>query len=366
MKQLVDTSNKIAELEGLRALLVLGVIVYHVFSITGVTIPRLLNWSEAVSVFFILSGFVIAMILHHSKESYRSFIIRRFFRLFPAYAVCVLVGGFLTVNGLMPKTYEDHSLGWHVLLHATMLHGVLPVNLLPGAESAFLNPAWLITVEWQFYLLIPAFFILLRNKPVIAWLLLFTVVAVSRRILMPALNLGGGSLFDHLQYFLYGIISYFMYQWALRNSEKIKLFALLLPYAAPVLLASLVSVIPNIGLFIWGFFFGATVSIRTGHALMPTKILIKFLRSKPLTWLGSFSFALYLAHEPVLWLSIHVVKSIFPHIAVMDTALLVGWITIPVSIAAGHFLHVGVEIPCIRIGKKLAIKHVSRLDVVQT
>ena len=45
-------NKKLEEFEGLRAVLAMWVVVFHVFSISGLHVPALLDGGNAVSVFF--------------------------------------------------------------------------------------------------------------------------------------------------------------------------------------------------------------------------------------------------------------------------------------------------------------------------
>ena len=47
---------------------------------------------------------------------------------------------------------------YHIPLHLTLLHGVVPEKLLPSSATAFLGPAWSLSLEWQFYLIAPLWF----------------------------------------------------------------------------------------------------------------------------------------------------------------------------------------------------------------
>ncbi|MES2922356.1 MAG: acyltransferase [Verrucomicrobiota bacterium] len=135
-------NDKIEEFEGLRGVLALWVLAFHILAISGIHCIALMDGRHAVSVFFALSGFVIAKLLDTKHEPYGCFILRRFFRLFPAYCLCVLLAVILVLSGVMPKTFTDGTMGFHAILHGLMLHGVVPKALLADAEGAFLNPAW--------------------------------------------------------------------------------------------------------------------------------------------------------------------------------------------------------------------------------
>lgn len=85
---------KIASLEALRGLLALWVVVCHVTAriVSDATIRNahfqaVLEPLIPVTVFMILSGFVIFALLQREHPSYGEFVMRRFFRLAPLYFV---------------------------------------------------------------------------------------------------------------------------------------------------------------------------------------------------------------------------------------------------------------------------------------
>ena len=43
---------------------------------------------------------------------------------------------------------------WHFAAHVLLLQGLIPQSLLPYAYITLLGPAWSLSTEWQFYLLI--------------------------------------------------------------------------------------------------------------------------------------------------------------------------------------------------------------------
>ncbi len=121
-----------------------------------------MNGDAAVTVFILLSGFVITHLLVSKQEHYLPYIVRRFMRLMPAFLVCCVVGYFMagalyqyTANvpwHAEPYTREMAASRWvrftevrdnlppHVLAHLTMLHGAIPRNFLPEADRTFLAP----------------------------------------------------------------------------------------------------------------------------------------------------------------------------------------------------------------------------------
>ncbi len=181
-------TRRITELEGLRGLLAWWVVVGHCLGYSGYApeaLPFVLKFVRqgvlAVDVFIILSGFVISYLLDRTRIGYGAFVLRRIFRLLPVLLICIGLGfvvhRFVWMQAVAlqpwPEGREDmishwfdteNNLGWHVLLHATMLHGVPPREWLLYASGALLDPAWSISLEWQFYLVAPLMLAAVRTR----------------------------------------------------------------------------------------------------------------------------------------------------------------------------------------------------------
>ncbi len=140
-------------LDGLRAISVFVVIVYH-FGIDAV--PGDLG----VSGFFVLSGFLITWLLlrelqHSGTISLRQFYARRFLRIFPAYYA------FLAASFLYDRLRGDfwpHGLGWSGLFYF-----VNYFNATHGHPNSSVAHAWSLSIEEQFYLLWPIGLLLLSR-----------------------------------------------------------------------------------------------------------------------------------------------------------------------------------------------------------
>src|SRR5437899_3944730 len=136
-------------IEGMRAYLAFWVVLCHVLWFSGYT-QQLLSGPKrllvegrcAVDVFIIISGFVIFFLLDHQQDTWRPFILRRFFRLFPLFAVlfpaAIIVSRLTSWNvssvgkywapdqiqymsGLVVSWWQN--LRWHVPLHLLILPG---------------------------------------------------------------------------------------------------------------------------------------------------------------------------------------------------------------------------------------------------
>jgi peptidoglycan/LPS O-acetylase OafA/YrhL len=163
--------SRVPELDGLRGVAILSVLVYHYISQEGVistgTAAHLLQrfvilgWS-GVDLFFILSGFLIGGILMDARASafyYRTFYARRFFRIIPIYylwiAAYIALIGFagariqrLSNSGVAPP------LGFPVYSYYLFLQN-FRVSGFAGLAGAWFGHLWSLAVEEQFYLVAP-------------------------------------------------------------------------------------------------------------------------------------------------------------------------------------------------------------------
>jgi peptidoglycan/LPS O-acetylase OafA/YrhL len=157
----------IARVDVLRAAAFLGVFFYHFsqslpgwgFQWRGL-FPDYSKWSApnypvlplefgwvGVALFFVISGFCIHLSLLKRIESFsaKSFFVRRFLRIYPAYLVNMVV--VLAFNPWFPTRYLN---GWQVVTHLLMVH-----NLFKATFYGINTAMWSLGVEWQFYLLVP-------------------------------------------------------------------------------------------------------------------------------------------------------------------------------------------------------------------
>lgn len=143
------------DIDGLRAVAVLSVVVYHAF-------PSLLKGGfVGVDIFFVISGFLISTIIFSSLErdsfSFYDFYSRRIRRIFPALLVvlisCYAFGWF----ALLADEYKQ--LGKHIAAGAGFVS-----NLVLWSESGYFDAAaetkpllhlWSLGIEEQFYIVWP-------------------------------------------------------------------------------------------------------------------------------------------------------------------------------------------------------------------
>src|SRR4051794_37774844 len=85
-------------IEGARALLAWTVVISHILFVAGTYIEVHPLWHVinaghwAVCTFIIISGFVITHIVLVRREFYSVYLVRRVFRIYPAYLACLAAG----------------------------------------------------------------------------------------------------------------------------------------------------------------------------------------------------------------------------------------------------------------------------------
>ncbi|APH71490.1 acyltransferase family protein [Aquibium oceanicum] len=179
----------------LRGIAIVSVIIWHAFA------PHMMQWYPwsaklfkltwaGVDLFFVISGFLIGSILlrYRTSSSYfLAFYGRRFFRIFPLYAVTLIIAY------LYGGTKEPF---WAL---ATFTQNVLWA--IEGRfGDAWTGVTWSLAVEEQFYLVVPLLILLISPKQ-LPWVLIPLVIAAP--LLRLAIWATGGGPFTSVYYAVY-------------------------------------------------------------------------------------------------------------------------------------------------------------------
>lgn len=350
----------IRELDGLRGLLALWVFATHALELGPYSsAANHVRANLAVDLFIILSGFVIFHLLSNG-EDFRIFIARRWFRLFPVFAVCFLLaaalyGGLHTNDTTAFAIDHQHNVLPYLIAHATMFHGAVPNEILPDSARAILPPAWSISVEWQFYLIAPILF-MFAVKPTRRTTAFFLLV-LGIRALCEIGQRTGRLTFDmqafvpqKLEYFALGAGSFALWQWLAKRAQPLRMPRLLWALLAPVLLLVLRQ---NIGMGLWLVMMLVLINVHFGCATWPARSFSLALTCRMAQFLGKTSYCIYLLHLPALvfvrqlwrWSDMGL------RAPAQQAFLIVGGLT--ATITGAWLLHVFIEQPLIRYGKRL-------------
>ena len=169
------------DINTLRAIAVLGVLLFHF------KIPYAGGGFAGVDIFFVISGYLMSRIVLNgmSKNNFSilDFYKRRALRIIPALLALVAIVTLVTFFIYLPVDYRDVSK--NALSSLVFLSNIFYSNVDYFARSSennmFLH-TWSLSVEWQFYLILPIVLVLLnryfrndKNK----FLLLFVFASIS-------------------------------------------------------------------------------------------------------------------------------------------------------------------------------------------
>lgn len=375
----IHSVEHVKELDGLRGLLALWVALAHIFlwcgfaeppigGIAGRILETVIKSDAAVQAFFILSGFAISHLLYSRKPAFGRFMLGRFFRIYPIYFTCLLLG--LLSVPITPYILETapwretsyfgaiESLSQsereaplqHLGMHLTLLHGVLPKQVLPNSAATLLVPAWSISVEWQYYLcalLIAAFArsaIGLVGMAVVSW--------VAIRYGYHWINPLKGFMPLVLPFFLVGIGSYHLFRAFVASGGRRSAQYIALVGAA--IAAVFLTRWNMIAMAIWVVSLGCLFVEPIGLVGRPLGWYRVLLAHPIIQFLGRLSYPLYLVHWPLIAFFLALLLYIEPNASFAVALTLLLTLGLPLMLLSAYILHVTIEAPCMRIGKRLA------------
>ncbi len=275
-------ANRIADLDALRGLAALAVVLFHYTTRYGElyghrgALPFDLPWGHfGVQLFFGISGFVIFMTLERTR-TLADFAVSRFSRLYPAYwAAMLLTGGAVLAAGMDELALSPAAFA----ANATMLQGFAGLDSVDGVY-------WTLAVELAFYLAMALLWrlrLLGRIEPLlIFWMSLHWIWTFAPRLLgvEPSWLLGALLIQQHIPFFAIGIAAYRLRAGAGRR------------WPAAVIAAAWATVAACDG------FVHAEVAAIAAVTLLAVALRgLPPLRFPPLVWLGAISYSLYLIHQ---------------------------------------------------------------------
>jgi peptidoglycan/LPS O-acetylase OafA/YrhL len=311
-------------LDGLRGVLAVYVMLVHAMPFVPLPGPIRVAFDHgegAVDLFFCLSGLVVVQSLERYGFAPWPFLRARARRLLPVYfTVLAFAVAMLTMGSPLPDMPwlapgspglnfwgVPDAVFWHCLAHAALLQGVIPQGALPWVYITVLPPAWSLSTEWQFYLLVAA--LRLRRLAVLAIYLL--AVAALYRVLAPELpaywQFSKAFLPDAAGYFALGVASA-----VLLRGGGAWVFGVVLVGVCSLEFVSGApwrALTPMVWVWVllgekWPQWMAGVVSKVMGDAPPPRRAggaypSYRFLDWRVVQWLGAISYPLYLLNEPV-------------------------------------------------------------------
>jgi peptidoglycan/LPS O-acetylase OafA/YrhL len=322
-----------------------------------VATPLHIAWegTGAVYVFFVLSGFVLALPFTRAagkQPSWRSYYPKRFARLYlPVWAAVALA---VAVWALVPRPKTGS--GWIDAMGAA----VTPERILGDATLLFTDglvvpPLWSLRWEMWFSLLLPAYVLvsvgLHRAASRAVWMRWAQWGTAVTLIVLGATTTNG--VLRDLPLFLLGALL------AAHREELASVAARLPAWALPVAASAGVMgmwlpwvVGPNSP--------AAHVALSAAAVLLVVVALhwgpaVRALSGRAAAWLGTISFSLYLTHEPIVVAAYHLIGPLMPAQTPVGPAAL--WVSMPVglvvSLIVAAAFHRMVERPSHRVAQWL-------------
>ena len=303
------------------------------------------------------------------------YIVRRFFRIFPVFLLlfALSIPGSLLLKANVVNAHHYYSQEWvglidaywtnlryHLPLHLFMFHGVVPEHILPRSPTAFLGPAWSLSLEWQFYLIAPLWFSLAVSQATWKRLLMYgacCVVIVTSKRFIPHIEMDA-ALPLRVEYFFVGLISYLVYRSLSRSNLKGDvIFPSALILALALFKASHRGTLMLLPFCLWIAFMGLLLepaSSASSRWFAP-------IFSNPLSaWLGKISYSIYLCHSLVVWVAQWALFQAFPNLTRVGHLVSLTAITLVTTVGVSAALYYGIEAPGIRLGKRLTEKKAAR------
>ena len=308
----------IPEIDGLRAIAVLSVVIFHLFP------HQLSGGFIGVDIFFVISGFLISSIIFNDLKkgtfSLKKFLSKRIRRIFPTLILVLMA----TLIVGIPILYQSElrALCKHIAGGAFFVSNFLFANEIGyfdgPAETKPLLHLWSLAIEEQFYIFWPPLLMLLSKKRKSIISVIFAIFALSlignvllikhlpeKLFFMPFSRfwqLLGGSIIAWFQAYRMDTITTIRTKNCL--SIKNQNFIITLP--------SLLSTLGLALVFLGFFLLDGSMAYPGALALIPTvgAILIilggqnaffnkHFLSNKYLIYIGLISYPLYLWHWPI-------------------------------------------------------------------
>lgn len=330
-------------MDSLRAIAALLVVWTHVsetfatFSSRGAWMADLAHAMDfgraGVITFFAISGFVIPSSLRPGPRAIRTFLIRRLFRLYPAYWLSVPLG-VVTSWWLWNKPVTAAQF----LANLTMVQEAMGFASIEGLY-------WTLQTELVFYAACVALFQLgsLHSNAALRWLIVVLTALFPLGVRAGWPNAAFLGL--HLSIMFWGAL---WRRW--QQGEPVAIWdRALLWSAAPAWIAAAVvmaMVKPAIVHF--------PVSYALGLGIFALGTTVLPIRARLLAWVGEISYSLYLFHPVVFYTVLWMLRQCGPpwtrqlHLGVYVASIAI------LSVGFAAILHKWLELPAMEMGKRIA------------
>jgi peptidoglycan/LPS O-acetylase OafA/YrhL len=336
----------IPEIDALRFVAIMGVLLYHlngfvwmtefpIFDDRGFLITLAVSGFRGVPLFFVISGFILALPFasHYLKDSkkvnLKNYFLRRLTRLEPPYiaVVCFCFFLFIIKNGWG----EASSLVPNFIAHLFYLH-----NIIFEGMGRIIPVAWSLEVEIQFYILVPALVLIFKIPGILRTLLLAGLILLLSWV-NASTHYQIESVFKYIPFFLSGFLLADIY---LTYPPKRKsIFCDIFILGGYYYLRSL-------GWHLFDVIFPLSICVLY-YAFFSSVILKYLLCSYIPRTIGTMCYTIYLLHLPIMHVIINWIR---PYIEREDeyvnAMIYSGLISISVIVFLSAIFFIFLEKPC--------------------
>jgi peptidoglycan/LPS O-acetylase OafA/YrhL len=367
-------NNRLEELDSLRGIAALTVFFSHIYLVFNETLLMNILFeygplriftagSEAVTLFFVLSGFVLSLpFITKNPFNYFEYFIKRLCRIYLPYLAAFLLG-FISWKLFYTKEIiglsDWFNVNWSQLmnLNTILVHLILVKTFMSNLN----NVIWSLVHEMRISLFFPLIMYVLMRINLVKGILFAFLLSVLSMIYFwkTSSSFTGTEIYVSIHYSAIFIVGALLARYkdnisqmisSIEIKSKLVLFftgICLYLYAHPSFILSIIyndfppfyrTVIDS-----WFTSFGAGMLIMLS---ISSSLFSKILKNNLIIFLGKISYSLYLTHLIVLFASIHLFYGVLP----MWVILL---IVITITLIVSSLMYYWVEKPAINLGKLL-------------
>lgn len=368
-------------LDGLRALMAIWVVLGHLSYAVNFSFPVISTPAKAVDIFMVLTGFLMVHTWKGDVFSRRislrvavNFWCSRLFRLAPAFYFLLIVA--FLVLGPLTQMHNDASRAlpppwitnaatydpdphWNfsnptwIVSHLTFVFGMIP-----GMENSSPIPEWSLSLEMQFYMLLPILMLLFVRVPFIVLAIVFAALAlVSPKLFGNYLEPGFLANFSQPSHLLYRlnafaagmILSFWLKAGGRQRLSRGAMSKGEITHDLLMVFGMAICIVP----------LGKLVLVL--YALFVSLVLFRvpffswFFSLRIMRFLGDISYSVYLSHyfvlTPVVYLLIKHTNFVALH---PGTRFAIGaCLILPSVFLLSYLIYRSIELPFIRWGKSV-------------
>lgn len=292
--------------------------------------------SIGVQIFFCITGILFSnKILFSPEIDWTSFFKKRLLRLLPAYVLAATLAIFVAL--LLTRFNTLNIKDVFSSLPNIFAFGLLPLPNINGfALNRLIGVNWSLAYEWRYYVMLPIFFVMIRNLPI--FLIAFVIIIFATCDVIFT----GNSVWI---YFVSGGVCAPLMNTKL--SKTMSSFGYVLALVLLVIYAFTWSMFPDYGPQRWALMTAFFLSLVMSRPYV--------LTLKPFVAMGSASYSFYLLHAMIVFVIIGMFHKLVKDVTLLSfsTFIILACWALAVATLASAVSYLNVERPFMRLRDKV-------------